>query len=333
MKKILFIITFIFSTLIAQPDIERSVPMSLSFQGVLSNADGTNYEDGDYDLTFKIMFSTLQGNEVSIWEETKSVNVANGLFSTILGSATELPVIIPANAELEIQVGEEVLSPRTAFTSVPFSITSNYSGIAGQAMMADSSMTAVNAITAINANFSDSSSFSSESAHAVHADTASYVDLSSIAMPVSYINYADNDITLPDAWTVILQLTVDIPSPMKIHSRSFMERIPDSGIGGGYATQIALADESGNFLDMGSGSARFPNAAVNLVHSDYVFEVQEGTYVLALYAIGNGLDLARSVFLEAIGIPSQSSQQTQRNIELNQSVFPGKMGEPLRLEN
>ena len=152
MKKILFIITFIFSTLIAQPDIERSVPMNLSFQGVLSNTNGANYEDGDYDLTFRIIFSTLQGNEVTIWEEIQSVYVANGLFSTILGSSTVLPTIIPENAELEIQVGEEILSPRTTFTSVPFSIASNYAGISGRAIMADSSEIAINSMTAINSN-------------------------------------------------------------------------------------------------------------------------------------------------------------------------------------
>ena len=73
MKKLLFIITLIISTIIAQPNQESFVPMNLSFQGVLSNADGTNYEDGDYDLMFRIIISTLQGNEVTIWEEIQSV--------------------------------------------------------------------------------------------------------------------------------------------------------------------------------------------------------------------------------------------------------------------
>ena len=116
MKKLLFIITLFITTISAQV-LENSVPMNLSFQGVLSSSDGTIYEDGEYDLTFRIMFPSLQGVEINIWEETQSVFVANGLFSTVLGSIEELPAIIPGNAELEVQVGEEVLTPRTTFTS------------------------------------------------------------------------------------------------------------------------------------------------------------------------------------------------------------------------
>lgn len=103
MKKLLSIIT-LFTTTISAQVLENSVPMNLSFQGVLSSSDGTIYDDGEYELTFRIMFPSLQGVEITIWEETQSVFVANGLFSTILGSVEELPVIIPGNAELEVQV-------------------------------------------------------------------------------------------------------------------------------------------------------------------------------------------------------------------------------------
>ena len=104
MKKLLCIITLLITTISAQI-LENSVPMNLSFQGVLSSSDGTIYDDGEYELTFRIMFPSLQGVEITIWEETQSVFVANGLF-TILGSVEELPAI-PGNAELEVQVGEK----------------------------------------------------------------------------------------------------------------------------------------------------------------------------------------------------------------------------------
>ena len=325
MKKLLCIITLLITTISAQV-LENSVPMNLSFQGVLSSSDGTIYEDGEYDLTFRILFLSVQGNEITVWQETQSVFVANGLFSTILGSVEELPAIIPGNAELEVQVGEEVLSPRTSFTSVPFSIASNFAAISGRAQVADSSMHTV------HSQYSDSSLFAVSSHNAIYADTASYVDLSNVAIPVSFSNYLDEDITLPVDWTIISQLTVNIPSTMKIHSSAFIWRVPDSGIGNSYAIQIALADANGNFIDMGTNSARFPNAASNSVQSDYVFEVGQGTYILALFAIGNGVDIARNVFLEAICIPSENSCVEENSINLNQVVFPNKMGEPLRLE-
>ena len=123
MKKLLFIITLFITTISAQV-LENSVPMNLSFQGVLSSSDGTIYEDGEYDLTFRIMFPSLQGVEINIWQETQSVFVANGLFSTVLGSIEELPAIIPGNAELEDQVGEELdparITDHPAGSPLPF---------------------------------------------------------------------------------------------------------------------------------------------------------------------------------------------------------------------
>ena len=184
MKKLLCIITLLITTISAQV-LENSVPMNLSFQGVLSSSDGTIYDDGEYELTFRIMFPSLQGVEITIWEETQSVFVANGLFSTILGSVEELPAIIPGNAELEVQVGEEVLSPRTTFTSVPFSIASNFAAISGRAQVADSSMHSV------HAQYADSSMFAWQSQHATHADTAMVAMSAPTAGSAVYATYSD----------------------------------------------------------------------------------------------------------------------------------------------
>ncbi|MBT4250113.1 hypothetical protein HOD84_07225, partial [bacterium] len=181
MKKLLFIITLFITTISAQV-LENSVPMNLSFQGVLSSSDGTIYEDGEYDLTFRIMFPSLQGVEINIWQETQSVFVANGLFSTVLGSIEELPAIIPGNAELEVQVGEEVLTPRTTFTSVPFSIASNFAAISGRAQVADSSNYSTRA---------DSSMFSMHSQHAIYADTAMVAMSAPMAGSAMYAGYSD----------------------------------------------------------------------------------------------------------------------------------------------
>ena len=175
------ILTILFlSIAFAQPG--PDVPTKMSFQGFLTDSEGDAYVDGEYNLIFRIIFSNPQGTDINIWEETQSIYVENGLFSTILGTATELPPAIPSNAELEIQVGEDVLSPRTPFTSVPFSIKSNTAGLSNRAIMADSSM---------YSHYSDSSLFSWQSQHALFTDTAIVALSAPMAGSAMYATYSD----------------------------------------------------------------------------------------------------------------------------------------------
>ena len=115
MKKSIILISLILSFITAQPG-NSSVPNAISFQGMLTNVDGSVYQDGDYELTFRFIRTMQDGSEQAIWEEAHTASVSSGVFSVILGSNTPLPQYISGNAMLETQVGDEILSPRQPFT-------------------------------------------------------------------------------------------------------------------------------------------------------------------------------------------------------------------------
>src|SRR5437660_101010 len=95
---------------------------NITYQGRLLKSDGTPVSDGSQSVTFKIYDSS----GTMVWSETQPVTTKSGIFDAKLGSTTALPSPFPANAELEITVTGTALSPRTKFTSAPYSL-----GIAG----------------------------------------------------------------------------------------------------------------------------------------------------------------------------------------------------------
>ena len=207
MKK-LSILTILFLSIIsAQPGVD--VPGNMSFQGFLTDSEGVAYSDGQYDLIFRLIRQVDETTEQTIWEESHSASVTNGVFSVILGSVTPLPLSISPNVQLETQVGDEVLSPRQPLTSVPFALKSSRSQQAYQSVLSDTAMIALNAPMADTAQFSyhaldadhaDSSMHSVNSQHAVHADTAivtmhadhaSFADSSEFSLSSQHSVYAD----------------------------------------------------------------------------------------------------------------------------------------------
>ena len=217
MKKSLLLISLIMSVITAQPG-GFSVPNAISFQGMLTNVDGSVYQDGDYELTFRLIRIIQGGTEQVIWEEIHTAAVSNGVFSVILGSNTPLPQNVPGNAMLETQVGEEILVPRQPLTSVPFALRSNRAQFSEQALrsdssgfaqmshhsvFADTSAFALNAPTAINAmhaTYADTSMVAGQSHHSIYADTSMiagqshhsiYADTSMIAGQSHHSIYAD----------------------------------------------------------------------------------------------------------------------------------------------
>ena len=171
MKKSLILFNLITSIIFAQPG-QSSIPNAISFQGLLTHTDGSIYEDGEYSLTFRLFINLNDGTEQNIWEETHASSVSNGVFAVILGSIENLPGNIPSEAMLETQVGEEILSPRQSFTSVPFAFRSFRSQNSMHAIHADTAM------VSMTGPMADTVQYAHESHHSVIADTANYVDLS-----------------------------------------------------------------------------------------------------------------------------------------------------------
>ena len=68
------------------------VPRMINFQGRLTDANN-NPLNGTYDnMTFRI-YNTPSGG-TSLWSETRSVSVSNGLFSVTLGEVTPIPIAL-----------------------------------------------------------------------------------------------------------------------------------------------------------------------------------------------------------------------------------------------
>ncbi len=94
----------------------------INFQGkVVNKTAGTNIADNNYSFTFTIYDAASGGT--TLWTETKSVEVKNGIFQTLLGSGTALPASIDFNTD-NIYLGinfnsDGEMSPRVRFAAVP----------------------------------------------------------------------------------------------------------------------------------------------------------------------------------------------------------------------
>ena len=105
----------------------QSVPRRISYQGLITKADGSPTDDGSYEILFKV-YGTADGGE-AVWSENQEVTVNNGIISTILGNTNPFTVI-PPEAFLELTVAGSTLSPRQVLTSVFYSVLSDTSAYA-----------------------------------------------------------------------------------------------------------------------------------------------------------------------------------------------------------
>jgi hypothetical protein len=99
----------------------------ISFQGKLTNSDGTNVTNNSYSIVFSI-YSVASGGS-AVWTETKSVTVTDGLFQTNLGDTTTLPGSVNFNSSslyLGIKVGADLeMTPRVRLTAAPQAFNSD----------------------------------------------------------------------------------------------------------------------------------------------------------------------------------------------------------------
>jgi hypothetical protein len=122
---------------------------TVSYQGVLRNANGTSAPDGNYDAVFSIWDASTGGNQ--LWAETHAaVPVKDGALSVQLGEATPFGTLFADHGALWLEIsvntgtGPEIYDPRVALSSVPY------------AKKAENAATATNAATAGNTDTLDS---------------------------------------------------------------------------------------------------------------------------------------------------------------------------------
>lgn len=100
------------------------IPRTMSYQGVLTDANGNAVPDGSVTMKFRLYEAATGGT--AIWEETQSVSVVKGLFNTILGSITPLNLPFDKPYWLGITVGSGTeLAPRIALAASPYSLNSH----------------------------------------------------------------------------------------------------------------------------------------------------------------------------------------------------------------
>jgi len=129
MKKIIFLLAFIFFAVqlcLAQ------IPKTISYQGILKNADGTSVTDGTYSITFKLYDISTEGTP--LWTEKQSLTVNAGIFNHILGSINPLEIPFDKQYWLGIIIGDGIeLKPRMKLASSAYSLNA--------ASVADNSVT------------------------------------------------------------------------------------------------------------------------------------------------------------------------------------------------
>ncbi len=109
-------------------------PKTISYQGVLTDADGMPRTNGSYDMTFSLYNSDVEG--LHLWRNEKQVILKNGIFTVLLGN--ELPfegaLDFTEPYWLGIKLGENVeLSPRIPLSSSAYAIRSIVSDSAAKA--------------------------------------------------------------------------------------------------------------------------------------------------------------------------------------------------------
>lgn len=106
---------------------EATITNYMSFQGKLTNPDGTNVTNNSYTVVFSIYTVASAGS--AVWTETKSVTVTDGLFQTNLGDVTALPGSVNFNSNslyLGVKVGADAeMTPRVRLTAAPQAFNSD----------------------------------------------------------------------------------------------------------------------------------------------------------------------------------------------------------------
>ena len=100
-----------------------AVPGVVTYQGKLTNPDGTIVGNGTYSVTFSIYDVSSGGT--ALWSETQTVNVVDGIFNVSLGSSTQIPADILNNTALYlgIKVGSDSeMVPRQNITSTFYAL-------------------------------------------------------------------------------------------------------------------------------------------------------------------------------------------------------------------
>lgn len=104
-------------------------PRTMSYQGLLTDANGNLVSDGNHTLRLSLYESASGGS--AIFSETQTVPVVRGLFNIIIGSSTPIPQTLLFNRAYFLGVsvdGGAELTPRTPLTTAPYAFYADWAG-------------------------------------------------------------------------------------------------------------------------------------------------------------------------------------------------------------
>jgi len=120
-----FLLIVLFTTIFAIQFIFGQAPPVISYQGILTDADGNLVPDGSYALTFKLYEASTGGPE--LWSESKNVEVKDGIFNVILGSDVPLDFQFFTQFWLGVSISTDPeLTPRIQLTSSAYSLNARF---------------------------------------------------------------------------------------------------------------------------------------------------------------------------------------------------------------
>ena len=122
MKTLKSIITALFVAVLL-PVLAAAAPNLINYQGRLVDTNG-NPLSGTYNITFTVYDAATAGT--SLWTETQSVTLENGIFGVKLGASTPLTsnVYSADTRYLGVAVGSDPeMTPRAQLVSVPFALS------------------------------------------------------------------------------------------------------------------------------------------------------------------------------------------------------------------
>ncbi len=116
MRRILFLLMLLLCN-----SLQAQIPQTMSYQGVLTDANGDPVANGDYNIFFKLYDDVTAGN--LLWTEGLGVEVTNGIFNVILGTINPLNIAFDRQYWLGVTIGEGAeLNPRIQLTASPYSL-------------------------------------------------------------------------------------------------------------------------------------------------------------------------------------------------------------------
>jgi hypothetical protein len=141
MKRLFFLLILTMSCFVSSPSVQAqtpiavllgnptpNIPQTLSYQGILTDANGNPVQDGNYNITFSF-YNVAIGGSPLFTRGPISVSTSKGLFATILGTGSANNAPLPfelgdAQHWIGVKVGSNPeLAPRVQLTSVPYAFT------------------------------------------------------------------------------------------------------------------------------------------------------------------------------------------------------------------